>query len=73
MSNVENKNRVFCLSVADHQQASPPERAQWTTVGAISAVAFAAAALLVALTLRLHSHFARKLQVISYMFYSSCI
>jgi len=61
------ETHVFALSVADHQQlkASPAERPQWATVGAVSAIAFAAAALLVSLTLRVHSIYARKLQVCS--------
>jgi hypothetical protein len=42
-------------------KATPPERAKWVTVGVVSGFAFALAALLVTVTLRLHSYYARKL------------
>jgi hypothetical protein len=60
---VEENLRFALLSVADHQQlkATPPERAKWVTVGMVSGFAFALAALLVTVTLRLHSFYARKL------------
>lgn len=60
---LEANLRFALLSVADHQQlkATPPERAKWVTVGVVSGFAFAIAALLVTVTLRLHSFYARKL------------